>query len=122
MSLTEDDKKWLTEQFATKLDLETKLERVATKQDLETKLERVATKQDLETKLERVATKLDLERYATKEDLERIETNLLTAFHSWASPTEARLRTHTAMLRAIDLEMEVLSNRISKLEDPGMPQ
>ena len=38
MSLTEDDKKWLAEQF----------ERFATKQDLETKLERYATKEDLE--------------------------------------------------------------------------
>ena len=87
MSLTEDDKKWLT-----------------------ALLERFATKQDLETKLE---------RYATKEDLERLETNLLTEFHKWATPTEARLRTHTATLRAIDLEMEAMSERIGNLEGPG---
>ena len=95
MSLTEDDKKWLTEQFATKQDLETKLERFATKQDLETRLE----------------------QYATKVDLERVETNLLTAFHKWAAPVEARQRIHAATLRAHELEIEVLSNRIRKLED-----
>jgi hypothetical protein len=41
---------------------------------------------------------------------------LLTAFHSWASPLEARQRTHAAALRAIDLEMEALSERVAKLE------
>jgi len=54
--------------------------------------------------------------------LERIETNLLTEFHKWAAPSEARQRTHTATLRAIDLEMEVLSERIGKPEDPRRPQ
>jgi hypothetical protein len=49
--------------------------------------------------------------------LERLETTLLTEFHKWASPAEARLRTHTAALRAIDLEMETVSDRVSKLED-----
>ncbi|HUE04069.1 MAG TPA: hypothetical protein VMR62_31255 [Bryobacteraceae bacterium] len=42
------------------------------------------------------------------ERLERVETKLLTAFHQWASPIEARLRTHVATLRALDLEMEAL--------------
>ncbi|MDZ4797446.1 MAG: hypothetical protein SGI92_04745 [Bryobacteraceae bacterium] len=40
-----------------------------------------------------------------------METRILTAFHAWASPNEARQRTHTATLRAIDLEMEALANR-----------
>jgi septal ring factor EnvC (AmiA/AmiB activator) len=115
MSLTEDDKKWLTAQFATKLDLERNLERFATKLDLkrvETNLER------LETNLKQVETNLK----QLEANLERVETNLLTEFHKWASPQEARQRTHTATLRAIDLEMEYLSDRIGKLEDPGRPQ
>lgn len=29
------------------------------------------------------------------ERLERLETKLLTAFHDWASPMEARQRSHT---------------------------
>lgn len=52
------------------------------------------------------------------ERLERVETNLLTAFHQWASPMEARQRTHAAALRALDLEMEALDDRVKKLE-PG---
>jgi hypothetical protein len=50
------------------------------------------------------------------EQLRTVETSLLTEFHKWASPSEARQRTHTATLRAIDLEMESLSERVSKLE------
>ncbi len=57
------------------------------------------------------------EKFATKQDLERVETALLTEFHKWASPAEARARTHTAALRAIDLEMESLTERVQKLED-----
>ena len=62
------------------------------------------------------ATKQDLERFATKEDLERVETALLTEFHKWASPMESRMRTHTAALRAIDEELEAMTERIQKLE------
>jgi hypothetical protein len=59
------------------------------------------------------------------ERLERVETKLLTAFHQWASPMEARLRTHAATLRALDLEMEALDDRMKKLESgsaPNQPQ
>ena len=54
---------------------------------------------------------------AMTERIEAVETALLTEFHKWASPSEARQRTHTATLRAIDLEMETLSLRVTKLED-----
>jgi hypothetical protein len=49
--------------------------------------------------------------------LERLETALLREFHKWASPNEARMRTHTAALRAIDLELEAVSERVTKLEE-----
>ena len=65
---------------------------------------------DFDMKLERVET-----TFGAK--LERVETTLLTEFHKWASPNEARMRTHTAALRAIDLEMEAVSERVTKLED-----
>lgn len=55
------------------------------------------------------------------ERLERVETKLLTAFHQWASPMEARLRTHAATLRALDLEMEALDDRMKKLESGSAP-
>ncbi len=67
------------------------------------------TAQILDEKLERLEAKFD-------EKLERLETKLLTAFHTWASPMEARQRTHTATLKAIDAEMEYLSDRVKKLE------
>jgi hypothetical protein len=56
-------------------------------------------------------------KFATKHDLERVETALLTEFHKWASPADMRARTHAAALRAIDLEMESLTDRVQKLED-----
>jgi hypothetical protein len=49
------------------------------------------------------------------EQLRTVETSLLTEFHKWAFPSEARQRTHTAVLRAVDLEMEALSERVAKL-------
>jgi hypothetical protein len=36
--------------------------------------------------------------------IEHVETNLLTEFHKWASPVEMRVRSHSAALRALDLE------------------
>jgi len=38
--------------------------------------------------------------------LEWVETGLLTEFHKWASPLEMRVRSHSAALRAIDIEVE----------------
>jgi hypothetical protein len=55
-------------------------------------------------------------KFATRQDLERVETTLLTEFHKWASPADARAKTHTAAIRAIDLEMEALTERVQKLE------
>ncbi len=40
------------------------------------------------------------------EQLEKVETTLLTEFHKWASPVELRQRTHAAALRALDAEVE----------------
>ena len=57
-----------------------------------------------------------LERFATKEQLGKVETNLLTAFQQWASPMETRMRTHAAPIKAVDAEMEYHDNRIKKLE------
>jgi hypothetical protein len=104
MSLTDEDKNWFLDTFTTKQDLG----RFATKQDLE----RVET-----WLLKTFATKQDLAQYATKQDLERVETSLLTAFHQWASPVEMRQRSHAAAIRALDAEVEAISDRVNKLED-----
>jgi hypothetical protein len=50
------------------------------------------------------------------ERCEEVETKLLTEFHRWASPADARHRTISAALRAIDLEMEAIDDRVTKLE------
>ena len=50
------------------------------------------------------------------ERCELVETKLLTEFHKWASPAEARHRTISAALRVIDLEMESNKDLAKKLE------
>ncbi|MDQ6759920.1 MAG: hypothetical protein M3Z32_08660 [Acidobacteriota bacterium] len=52
-----------------------------------------------------------------KQHVEAVETRLLTEFHKWASPMDARVRSHTAALRALDLEVETLGDRVKHLED-----
>lgn len=52
------------------------------------------------------------------EQLERVETRLLTEFHKWASPVELRVRSHAAALRAMDVEMESIAEPVKKLEEP----
>ena len=48
--------------------------------------------------------------------LEKVETTLLTEFHQWASPVELRQRSHAAALRALDAEVESISDRLKNLE------
>lgn len=48
--------------------------------------------------------------------LEKVETTLLTEFHKWASPVELRQRSHAAALRALDAEVESLSDRLKNIE------
>jgi hypothetical protein len=51
------------------------------------------------------------------EQMRSIETTLLTEFQKWASPIEMRIKTHTATLRAVDAEIEYLSDRVKNIED-----
>jgi len=59
---------------------------------------------------------LQAERLWVREQLEKVETTLLTEFHKWASPQEMRQRTHAAAIRALDAEVELLADRVTKLE------
>lgn len=52
-----------------------------------------------------------------REQLERTEIHLLTEFHRWASPVEARKRSHSAAIRALDVELESVVDRVKKLEE-----
>jgi hypothetical protein len=91
------------------------------KQHLEAMEARLVSKDDLgrlasKDDLERFASKDDLERFASKDDLERVETALLTEFHKWASPAELRAKSNALATRALDQEMELLKERVEKLE------
>ena len=59
----------------------------------------------------------DEDKHWIDERLERVETRLLTAFHSWASPNERRQRSHAVTLRALDETVESLEDRVKKLEE-----
>lgn len=58
----------------------------------------------------------DEDKQWINERLERVETNLLTAFHTWASPSEARQRAHANTIHALSLEVDALKDRLDKLE------
>jgi hypothetical protein len=57
-----------------------------------------------------------VDHFTNKEDLENLATKLLTAFHSWASPVEARQRGQRELLHALDLQVQDLEDRMRKLE------
>jgi hypothetical protein len=58
----------------------------------------------------------DEDKQWISERLEKVETTLLTEFHKWASPVELRQKSHAAALRALDAEVESLSDRLKNLE------
>jgi TRAP-type C4-dicarboxylate transport system substrate-binding protein len=95
MSLSDEDKQWIQELMQGQMQGQ-----------------RQYVQEQMQGQREYVHEQMGLMR----EQLEVVETRLLTEFHKWASPFEARQRTHTAALRAIDLEMEELSDRVKKLE------
>lgn len=67
--------------------------------------------------IDRKFEQIDLRFKEVDERIEKVETSLLTEFHKWASPLDARMRTHTALLRAVDLELEAHDGCIQKLEN-----
>jgi len=70
----------------------------------------------LNERFDRFNERLDPVELRLNERIEKVETQLLTEFHKWASPVEMRQRTHAAALRAVDAEMEALSDHVTKLE------
>ena len=133
MSLDEQDKQWMSEQFRTGLqqlrtelgvdlghlgtEFRTDLEQLRT--EFRTDLGQLRTdmghlRTEFRTELEQLRTELHA-------DLERTETNLLTAFHQWASPAEARMRSYSSTLHAFDLELNDLKDRVKKIEESIHP-
>jgi hypothetical protein len=125
MNLTEDDKTWLAELLqANQKSLLAAVESRFSEglQGVEARfserLQGVEARFSERLKGVEIRFSESLQDVETKfsEQLHDVETKLLTEFHKWASPSEARQRTHTAALRAIDEEMEYLSDRVKKLE------
>jgi hypothetical protein len=70
---------------------------------------------------ELLAEQLSASEARYREQLEGVETRLLTEFHKWASPFESRQRTHGAAIRTLDTEYESLADRVRKLEEKQKP-
>jgi hypothetical protein len=47
---------------------------------------------------------------------EKVETTVLTEFHNSTSPEELRRRSRAAVVRALDAEVQFLSDRLKNLE------
>jgi hypothetical protein len=77
--------------------------------DEELKQYLIAMEARLDAKIAAIETRLEAK-------IEKVETTLLTEFHKWASPAELRARSHAAAIRALDLEVEALTDRVEKLE------
>ena len=100
--MSDDDRQWLT---ALVMGLPTQIEGPIQSID--------AQIQGIETQIHSIETRL-LER------IELTETRLLTAFHQFAAPMEARVKSHSSLLRALDLELEsnldAIKARLDQLE------
>ena len=75
--------------------------------------ELIAYLRDMEARL---SDRLERSEARMNERFETVETRLLTEFHKWASPMDARVRSHTAAIRALDLEVESLADRVTHLD------
>jgi len=60
---------------------------------------------------------LDTKIEAVDATIERVETNLLTAFHRWARPTEIKFRASNAKVDAYGVQVTGFDERVSLLEE-----
>jgi chaperonin cofactor prefoldin len=106
MSLTEADKQWIVSQ------LERSAERTTSR--MGSFEERMNSRMD--SFEERMNSRMENLEERMNSRVEHVETALLTEFHKWASPMEMRVKSHSTVLRALDLEIESISERVTKLE------
>lgn len=109
--LSEDDKRWIAELVHSQLE--------ASERRMTERIE--ATEAHMTERIDateaRMTERMEVTEARMAERIESTETRLLTEFHKWASPTEMRMRSHSAALSAIDLEIEDLKDRVKKLEN-----
>jgi hypothetical protein len=87
------------------------------KREIRADIERVET--SLPADVARIETYIERVEISLRADIERVETALLTEFHKWARPVEMRSRSHAAAIRALDIEVESLAERVTKLDRPS---
>lgn len=97
--MSDEDKKWLTQVIAESEERN-----------------RSAMKTEVASVKEDIRKEIAASEERSSQRIERVETNLLTAFHSWASPVDQKLRSHREALRALDLQIEEIAGRVQKLE------
>src|SRR5271155_5159521 len=105
MLLTNEDKAWIAERIdSLRTELSDRMDKTET--TLLTEFHKLASPVgELSDRIEELSDRI-----------EKTETALLTEFHKWASPVELRQRSHAAALRALDAEVESLSDRLKNLE------
>ncbi|HYZ84046.1 MAG TPA: hypothetical protein VE621_06570 [Bryobacteraceae bacterium] len=107
----------------TRVELEAVLSKFASQIDLrmdglESRFEALDRKVEaLDRKVEAVDTKIDTNVEELKARIERVETNLLTAFHQWARSTEIKMRDNTAKVDLFSLQTTGFNERLSFLEE-----
>jgi len=111
MSLSEEDRTWIGGLFFS-LDAKIESGLVASDAKIESRMKQLKSDSD------RLRVDLAELRSEVKADVERVETSLLREFHKWASPAELRMRSHSAAIRLLDVEIEAVSDRVHKLEHP----
>ena len=125
MNLSDDDKKWFETQLgglraANEAYIDARLQDQRAYIDARLQDQSVSISVSISAAIEAVETRLLTELHAQMQEqriaLEAVETRLLTEFHKWASPIELRIQSHAQAIRAIDLELENVKERVSKLE------
>jgi hypothetical protein len=71
--------------------------------------------------LNRIHNDIDQAKDQLREQIETVETRLLTEFHKWASPTAARIERHSAVLMDHDTQLEALRLRLAAIEEKLSP-
>lgn len=71
------------------------------------------TSSELQTELKALEERL---KTYMGEQIERLETKLLTAFHGWARSIEIRVRTDEASAHGVDERVALLEERVSRIE------
>jgi prefoldin subunit 5 len=104
MPLTDEDKAWFTKLVG---GLDAKIFALEAKFDAKFEV--------LDTKIAALDTKIE----TVNARIEKVETTLLTEFHKWASPVVSRIRANAENLRALELDLQLISDKVKKLEGPS---